>query len=108
MSINLRGSADCDEVSNLLGELIAIESVNTDYKGSTNGEAKISEYVYQYLKNLGVNCVKDEVLPNRHNVICHIKGNDSRGMCFEAHMDTVSTNNMTIDPLNPIISSTGG
>jgi len=103
MSINLKGIADYDEISNLLGELIAIESVNIDYVGSTNGEAKISDYVYQYLTSLGVHCVKEEVLPNRHNVICHIKGKDSRGICLEAHMDTVSTKNMTIEPLNPIV-----
>ena len=103
MSINLKGSADYNEQSTLLAELIAIESVNMDYKGSKNGEAKISDYVYKYLKNLGVNCVKEEVLPNRHNVICYIEGKDKRGICFESHMDTVSTNNMTIEPLNPII-----
>lgn len=103
MSINLKGSADYNEQSTLLAELIAIESVNMDYKGSTNGEAKISDYVYKYLKTLGVNCVKEEVLPNRHNVICYIEGKDRRGICFESHMDTVSTNNMTIEPLNPII-----
>jgi len=103
MSINLKGSSDYSQISALLGELIAIESVNMDYKGSTNGEAKISDYVYKYLKTLGVNCVKEEVLPNRHNVICFIEGKDRRGICFESHMDTVSTNNMTIEPLNPII-----
>ena len=103
MSINLKGSSDCDEISSLLGELIEIESVNADYKGSTNGEAKISDYVYKYLKAIGVNCIEEEVLPNRHNVICFIEGKDKRGICFESHMDTVSINNMSIEPLNPII-----
>jgi len=103
MSINLKGSSDYSEISALLGELIAIESVNMDYKGSANGEAKIADYVYKYLKTLGVNCVKEEVLPNRYNVICYIEGKDKRGICFESHMDTVSINNMTIEPLNPII-----
>lgn len=103
MSVNLKGSADCSEISALLGELIAIKSVNMDYKGSTNGEAKISDYVYKYLKAIDVNCVKEEVLPNRHNVICFIEGKDKRGICFESHMDTVSINNMTIEPFNPII-----
>jgi acetylornithine deacetylase len=103
MCINLKGSSNYSEISTLLGELIAIESVNMDYKGSTNGEAKISDYVYKYLKTLGVNCAKEEVLPNRNNVICYIEGKDKRGICFESHMDTVSINNMTIEPLNPII-----
>jgi acetylornithine deacetylase len=76
---NLKGSANYTEISNLLGELIAIESVNLDYKGSTNGEIEISDYVYR------------------------LEGKDKRGICFEAHMDTVSTNNMTIEPLNPVI-----
>ena len=103
MCINLKGSSDYNELSSLLGELIEIESVNIDYKGSNNGEAKISDYLYKYFKTIGVNCLKDEVLSNRHNIICYIEGKDKRGLCLESHMDTVSINNMTIEPLNPII-----
>ncbi|MBA7582579.1 Acetylornithine deacetylase [subsurface metagenome] len=103
MSINLKGSSDYSEISALLAELVTIESVNTDYEGSTNGEAQIADYVYKYLKTLGINCIEEEVLPNRHNVICFIEGKDKSGICFESHMDTVSINNMTIEPLNPII-----
>ena len=103
MSISLKGSADPVEVSKLLGELVSIESINLDYKGSKQGEVNISEYVYNYLKNLGVKCKKEEVLPNRNNIICHIEGKDRRGICFEAHMDTVSVDNMTIEPFIPNI-----
>jgi len=62
MSNNLKGSSDYHDISTLLGELIAIESVNMDDKGSTNGKAKISDYIYKYLKTLNINCAKEEVL----------------------------------------------
>lgn len=102
-SINFKGSSDCSEVSSLLAELIKIESVNKDYKGSNQGESNISNYIYQYFQNLDVNCIKDEVLPDRCNVICHIEGKDKRGLCLESHTDTVSIDNMAIDPLDPIV-----
>ena len=98
----MKGSSDYSEISTLLGELIAIESINMNYKGSTNGEVKISDYIYKYSRTLGVNCAKEEALPNRHNVICYIESKDKRGTCFESHMDNVSINNMTIEP-NPVI-----
>lgn len=101
MSINMKGSAVPGELSKLLGDLIAIESINLDYAGSKNGEANISEYIYNYMKNIGVHCEKEEVLPNRNNIVCYIEGKDRRGVCFEAHMDTVSVENMIIEPFTP-------
>lgn len=101
MSINMKGSVVPEELSKLLGDLIAIESINLDYTGSKDGEVKISEYIYNYMKNLGIHCEKEEVLPNRNNIICYIEGKDRRGVCFEAHMDTVSVDNMIIEPFTP-------
>src|SRR6056297_437043 len=100
---SFKGTTDYHEISSLLADLIKIESVNMGYPDSVEGEAKISEYIYNYCKKLGIDCILDEVLPGRSNVISFIKGEDRRGLCLESHMDTVSIKNMDIDPLNPII-----
>jgi len=102
-NFTFKESADYDEVSTLLADLIRIESVNMGYPGCTKGEDKISEYIYHYFKKMSINYIMDEVLPGRSNVICFIEGKDKRGLCIESHMDTVSIDNMDIDPLNPII-----
>lgn len=101
--MNFKGSSDYNEIVLLLGDLIKIESINPDYSGGKNGESKICEYIYNYLTEAGVDCVKEEVLSGRSNVIGYIEGKDRRGLCFEAHVDTVSVDNMNIDPFDPII-----
>ena len=47
-----KGLADEQEVVDLLCQLIAINSVNTDLKGGV-GEAALGEFVAQYLSDLG-------------------------------------------------------
>jgi len=100
---SFKDKANHNEISNLLADLISIESVNKGYPGSTDGEKKIAEYIYNYFKKLTIDCIVDEVLPGRPNVICYIPGKDKRGLCLESHMDTVSVQNMDIEPLNPVI-----
>lgn len=98
-----KNASDYNEVKKLLADLISIDSVNPGYPGCKNGEKEISEYVYNYFKKLTVDCTIEEVLPGRSNVICFIPGRDKRGLCLESHMDTVSLQNMDIEPLNPLV-----
>jgi succinyl-diaminopimelate desuccinylase len=102
-AFSFKGVADYNEISKLLADLVSIDSVNPGYPGCRNGEKEISEYVYNYCKKIGIDCILDEVLPGRSNVVCFINGKDRRGLCLESHMDTVSIKHMDIDPLNPII-----
>ena len=71
----------------LLQELISIPSVNPEFKGT--GEEQMSEFVYGYIKGLGVDVVQQEVSPGRRNVIARIGPSDSPAIMLEAHMDTV-------------------
>ena len=64
----------------------------------------MAEFVYGYFEERGVDVELKEVLPNRPNVIARVAGRDrSRQIIFEAHLDTVATVGMTIDPFEPCV-----
>lgn len=98
MDINFSHKANSSEVEKLLKDLIAIESINPALPGATTGEDRIGEYVREYLTGLGIKCATYEVLPGRFNIVGFLPGRTHDGLCFEAHMDTVSVSNMQIDP----------
>jgi succinyl-diaminopimelate desuccinylase len=98
LDISFRGQANPGEVEKLLKDLIEIESINSFLPGATTGEDRIGNYVLEYLTGIGVKCSKQEVLPGRFNVVGFLPGRTRDGLCFETHMDTVSVDNMQIDP----------
>ncbi len=53
----------------------------------------------------GIEYRLEEVLPGRSNLIACIKGKTDRGICLEAHADTVGTDGMTIKPFTPEIKN---
>lgn len=89
---------DSGEVRELLRELVAIPSVNPAFPGGT-GEAGVGEFVRRYCESRGMAVELQEVEPGRMNVIgmLHAEG-AVETLLFEAHMDTVQTVGMTIDP----------
>ena len=90
-------------VLDTLADLIRINSVNPNYEGGVP-EAELANYVDRYFTQRGVETWRQEVYPDRPNVIARIAGRDSsRRIVFEAHLDTVSVDGMTIEPWNPEI-----
>ncbi len=90
-------------VIELLADLVRINSVNPNYEGGVP-EAELADFVEQYFTALGVETWRQQVYPDRPNVIARIPGrNPERRIVLEAHLDTVSTVGMTIDPWNPEI-----
>ena len=86
-----------------LADLIRVKSVNPNYQDGVN-EIAIADYVCEFLRSNEIEFVVHEVLPQRPNVIATVPGRDkSRSLVFEAHMDTVSTAGMTIDPFDPVV-----
>ncbi|NND96970.1 MAG: M20 family metallopeptidase [Pirellulaceae bacterium] len=86
-----------------LADLIRINSVNPNYDGGVP-EAKVADYVYGFFADRNITVRKHDVLPGRPNVIATIAGADpDRRVILEAHLDTVSIESMTIDPLDPVI-----
>lgn len=86
-----------------LAELVAINSINPAYTGGV-GEARVAEYVERFFAARGLATIRQEVLPGRWNVLVKLAGRDAtRRVLLEAHMDTVTTARMTIDPFRPVI-----
>jgi acetylornithine deacetylase/succinyl-diaminopimelate desuccinylase family protein len=87
-----------NDVAPLLRSLVAIPSVNPALEGGT-GEAILAEFVADLLHEIGASVEVQDVLPGRPNVIGTLPGRDgSRRLLFEAHLDTVQTTGMTVDP----------
>ena len=90
-------------VNKTLADLVRIESVNPEWSGS--GEAAVADYVCGFFADDGIETIEREVLPGRRNVVARLPGCDpSRRIIFEAHMDTVSVNGMTIPAFEPTIA----
>jgi succinyl-diaminopimelate desuccinylase len=95
---------DRQNLTRLLSDLVAIESINPNMKGARNGEAAIGDYIGNYLRRLGMEVEKDEVLPGRANILGRLAGSDPcRRLLFESHLDTMPVEGMEIDPFQPRI-----
>jgi len=91
---------DRDALVALLSQLVAIDSVNPAYAPSSNEKA-IAELIQDLLLRWNIPFDTQPVWPNRANVIARLPGSGRGRLLFEAHMDTASIDNMTIDPLTP-------
>src|SRR5262249_8904294 len=99
-----RTKVDRKDLLSLLADLISINSINPAYGVNAPGEGKIGEYVADFYRRHKIPFEKHEVLPGRFNVVGKIAGRDSkRCLIFDAHLDTVSVDGMTIDPFAPEI-----
>jgi acetylornithine deacetylase len=90
------------ETTRLLRDLVALPSVNPmgrPLQGPEFYEHRVSAYLEDFCRGLGVPCDRQPVAPLRDNVVarCELPG-AGRTLVFEAHQDTVPTDNMTIDP----------
>ena len=91
-------------VVNTLGELVRINSINPGYDGG-RPEADIAAFVEQFFRSRGIETRRQEVFPQRPNVIAVLPGrNPARRVIFEAHMDTASITGMKIPPFEPTIT----
>jgi acetylornithine deacetylase len=85
--------------SELLEQLIAIDSVNPELVPGAPGEQEIARFVASWLEDAGLDVRLDEVAPGRPNVIGTVRGSGGgRSLMLNAHMDTVGHGGM-IDPL---------
>ena len=94
---------DLPPVVTTLAELVRINSVNAFYEGGP-GEAGVAEWIESFFASHGIETTRQEVFPNRWNVLARLPGQCSdRRLVLEAHMDTVSVAGMTIPPFDPVI-----
>ncbi|MDA0836947.1 MAG: ArgE/DapE family deacylase [Planctomycetota bacterium] len=91
----------------LLQDLVSIRSTNPmgrEFSGHDYTEAAMADYVDAYLRKLGADIERQEVKPDRPNVIGRFEFHaDAPWLMYEAHMDTVLVEGMTIDPFDPVI-----
>jgi len=106
MSISFKGKADQQELLDLLSDLVRINSINP-YAGTLGvdggGEPEIIAYISRYFDEVDIPYTLQEVLPGRCNLVAHLKGSGEGALVFEAHIDTVTVDAMTIDPFDPVI-----
>lgn len=90
-----------DDLIPLLSDLVAIDSINPDLVPGAAGEARIAQYVADWLTAVGLEVTIDEPAPGRPNVIGVVRGTGGgRTLMLNAHTDTVGVAGMT-NPFTP-------
>ncbi len=89
----------------LMQTLVRINSVNPVLSSHGVGEADICRYIGSYLKKLGLKVRYQEIQKDRVNVIGILEGTGSGPtLMLNGHTDTVSVENMTVDPFDARIA----
>lgn len=90
------------EVLSMLQDVVHIDSVNPELPGGGRGEGGMVDYIEQFFTALEIPCERRLVMEGRPNILATLEGRDpSRMLLFECHMDTASTEIMTIPPHEP-------
>ena len=87
-------------------ELIAIPSVNPmgqEVSGPPYGERAVANYVHDYLRRHNIDSCISGRDPEHPNVVGYVDVNAQVTVLLEAHMDTVSHEEMEIAPFDPAI-----
>ena len=93
--------ADRQRVTAILSDLVAIDSVNPELPGGTEGEARMAGYLEHFCARLGMDVEVSEVLPGRPNVLVRLPApRPGPVLLIEGHTDTVTLENMP-DGLSP-------
>src|SRR5579859_3808023 len=94
-----------NETTELLRQLVAIDSVNPDLVPGGAGEGNIARFVAEWLKRAGLEVIVDEVAPGRPNIVGIARGSGGgRSLLLNAHMDTVGVTGME-RPHDPYIEN---
>src|SRR5438094_3249989 len=93
------------ETTRLLRDLVALPSVNPmgrPLHGPHLYEHRVTAYLEDFFRSLGVPHQRQHVAPLRDNLIAHFTPPGARStLIFEAHQDTVPTDGMTVEPFHP-------
>jgi acetylornithine deacetylase len=97
------------ETTRLLRDLVALPSVNPmgrALQGPEVYEHRVTAYLEEFFRGLGVAIERQTVPPQRDNIVAHCDASGARRtIVLEAHQDTVPTDNMTIDPFGAVIEN---
>src|SRR5438552_17626738 len=85
------------EATELLRQLVAIDSINPDLVPGSAREGEIARFVANWLERAGVDVVLDEPAPGRPNVVGDVRGSGGgRSLLVNAHMDTMGVFGMQL------------
>src|SRR5262245_39937524 len=85
-----------DELTQLLSDLVAIDSVNPDLVAGGAGEGAVARFIAQWCETAGLEVRLDEVRPGRPNVIAVARGaGGGRALMLNGHIDTVGVAGMS-------------
>ncbi len=91
------------EISELLAQLVAIDSINPDLVPGCAGEGEIARLVASWLERAGLEVEMDEPVPGRPSVIGIARGSGGgHSLMLNAHMDTVGVAGMK-RPHEPVV-----
>ena len=100
--MDLNSILDVSALFATLGDLVSINSVNPAYPGGP-GELAVAEYVAEFFRKHSIPFEFQTVFEDRPNVIARLQGKpDGRTLILEAHMDTASELDMSVDPFKPV------
>jgi acetylornithine deacetylase len=90
-------------ITDLLAQLVAIDSVNPSLVPGGAGEARIAAFVAGWLTERGLEVTVDEPLPGRPSVVGVARGTGGGpSLMLNAHMDTVTVEGMD-RPHEPVV-----
>jgi acetylornithine deacetylase len=93
----------------ILRDLVRIESVNPFYPGGERGEVAMTDYLAEFFRRLGLEPTRQEVLPRRENVWARLDAGQAAAgtptLLLEAHMDTVTLEPVGASMLDPTIQN---
>lgn len=94
-----------DQLERLVGDLVAINSINPDLVPGAAGEGEIARFIAEWLEQAGLEVSLMEILPGRPNVVGIARGTGGgRTLLLNGHIDTVGVAGMT-DPFRPRIEN---
>jgi len=92
-----------DDLAELTGRLVSIESTNPDLVPDGVGEAEIAAFVAAWLEAAGLEVDLYDAAPGRPNVVGVARGTGGgRSLLLNAHMDTVGIAGVA-DPFAPVV-----
>lgn len=90
------------ELTALLADLVAINSVNPDLVPGAAGEADIANFIADWGRQVGLEVIAQEAGPGRPNVILIARGSGGgKTLMLNAHIDTVGVSDMDT-PFEPV------
>ncbi len=92
------------QVTDLLGDLVRIDSVAPRYEPRGGGEAAIAAFIAGWLADAGAEVEIADTEPGRPNVLATLRGTGGGPtLCLRAHTDTVGYRGWSRDALTPRI-----